>query len=84
VVSFLLVLPFWAASRVVAWLLAVKTDPLRLSLLVVIVLLFILTVACLVAVSTVSPRIRPRVLYRLAGVSQAIRRFRALVPRVAF
>jgi hypothetical protein len=68
----------------VAWLLAVKTDPLRLSLLVVIVLLFILVVACLVAVSTVSPRIRPRVLYRLASVSQAIRRFRALVPRVAF
>jgi hypothetical protein len=48
VVSLFAFVPLWAGSRVMAWLLAVIADHLRLSLLAVVVLLFILSVACLV------------------------------------
>jgi hypothetical protein len=72
VALFFLVLPLWAANRVVAWLLVVKADPLRLSLLVVIVLLFVFTVTYSVAASVVSPRIRPGIPRRFASVSWPI------------
>jgi hypothetical protein len=73
VVLFLLVLPFWAASGVMAWLLAVKADDLRLSLPVVIVLLFVLAMTRSVAASAVSPRIRPGIPCWFASVSWPIR-----------
>jgi hypothetical protein len=55
-----------------ALLLVVKADHLRLLFLVAIILLFVFTVACLVAASAVSPKIRPRILRRFAGVSWPI------------
>jgi hypothetical protein len=55
-----------------AWLLVVKADYLRLSLPAVIALLLVLIVACPVAASAVSLRIRSRISCWFASVSWPI------------